>query len=153
MHKNPSNAIQRARLRSGLTQEALAELANYSTDSVRAWESGARSCPIDALGILSEILDAPWLTGVYLREVSQSNLNELIPDFTVGRPLPEAAAEYISCVLELVDGKFDRKLLRMIADGKISDDEQPIYDEIMEAAARSIKAYYEMRYAKRGEDE
>lgn len=152
MYKNPSNAIQRARLGSGLTQEALAERAGYSSDSVRAWESGARTCPIDALGILSEILDAPWLTGVYLRESSRSGLEELIPDFKVGRPLPEAAADYISCVLDLIDGKFDRKLLRMIADGKISDDEQPVFEEIMEAAAKSIKAYYEMRFAKKGED-
>lgn len=151
MHNKPSNAIQRARISSGLTQEALAERAGYSSDSVRAWECGARTCPIDALGILSEILDTPWLTGVYLREVSQSGLDELIPDFKVGRPLPEAAAEYISCVLEMIDGKFDRKLLRMIADGKIGDDEQPIYDEIMDMAARSVKAYYEMRFARKDE--
>ena len=43
MYRNPSNAIQRARLSNGMTQEALAERAGYSVDSVRAWESGARA--------------------------------------------------------------------------------------------------------------
>ncbi len=42
MDKNKRNALQRARLSSGLTQEALAERSGYSADSVRAWESGAR---------------------------------------------------------------------------------------------------------------
>ncbi len=59
MDKKASNSIQRARLCSGLTQEALAERAGYSPDSVRAWESGARTCPPEALDMLGEILAAP----------------------------------------------------------------------------------------------
>ena len=70
MHKNPQNAIQRARQRSGLTQEALAERSGYSADSVRAWECGARVASIEALDILAACLDAAWLPGVYLREQS-----------------------------------------------------------------------------------
>lgn len=145
------NAIQRARLNCGLTQEALAERAGYSDDTIRAWESGARNCPVDALGVLGEILEAPWLTGVYLRENSRGGLDALIPDIRVGRPLPEAAADYMACVLDMVDGRFDRKLLRMIADGKISDDEQPVFEEIMAAAEATVRAYYEMRFARSGD--
>ena len=52
MDKNKRNALQRARLSSGLTQEALAERSGYSADSVRAWESGARMASLEALGIL-----------------------------------------------------------------------------------------------------
>ena len=153
MYKNPSNAIQRARLSRGITQEALAERAGYSSDSVRAWESGARACPIEALDILSEILDARWLTVTYLREIySSGGIAELIPDFRVGRPVAEAAADFIGCVLELVDGRFDRKLLRMVADGKVGDEEQPVYSEIMETASATVRAYYEMRFAARKGD-
>lgn len=65
-------------------------------------ESGARTASPEALSILSECLDAPWLTSVYLREQTNA-LNEPIPNFTVGRPLAEAAAEYVSCVLDLVE--------------------------------------------------
>ena len=153
MAKEIKNAIQRARLNCGLTQEALAERAGYSDDTIRAWESGARSCPVDALGILSEILEAPWLTGVYLRENYRGGLDAILPDIRIGRPLPEAAADYMACVLEMVDGKFDRKLLRIIADGKITDEEHPVFEEIMAAAEATVRAYYEMRFARHGGDE
>lgn len=150
MDKKPINIIQRARNGKGLTQEALAEIAGCSVDSVRAWESGVRNCPIDMLGKLGEILSAPWLTGVYLREQSTS-LDALIPAFTIGRPLPEAAAEYISNVLDFVDNKFDRALLRMVADGHIDDVESEIFERIMETGEAITVAYYEMRFAARKE--
>ena len=92
MYQNKPNAIQRARISKGLTQEALAGRCGYSDDTIRAWESGARTASLEALSILSECLEAPWLTGVYLREQTNA-LNELIPAFTVGRPL--AAAEWL----------------------------------------------------------
>lgn len=151
MYQNKPNAIQRARISRGLTQEALAERAGYSDDSIRAWESGARTASMEALGILSECLQAPWLTGVYLREQTDA-LNELIPDFKVGRPISEAAAEYISCILELVDEKFDRQLLRMVADGLIDQMEARPFDELMTLAARINKAYFEMRFAVMGKE-
>ena len=41
MYQNKPNAIQRARIGKGLTQEALAGRCGYSDDTIRAWESGA----------------------------------------------------------------------------------------------------------------
>ena len=113
MYQRTSNAIQRARNSTGLTQEALAERSGYSSDSVRAWESGARVPSLEALNILAESLAAPWLPGVFLREQS-AYLNSLIPDFRPGLPVAEAAAGYISCLLEQVDERFDRRLLRLV---------------------------------------
>lgn len=146
MYQNKRNALQRARMSAGLTQEALAERSGYSTDSVRAWESGARMASLEALGILSEVLGTAWLPGVYLREQT-SALNELLPAFEVDRPLGEAAAEYVSCLFELMDQRVDRQLLRMVADGRIDKVEQPVFEEILEIAGRANKAYYEMRFA------
>lgn len=149
MYQIKPNAIQRARISRGLTQEALAERCGYSDDTIRAWETGARTASLEALSIVSECLDAPWLTGVYLREQTNA-LNELIPSFTVGRPLAEAAAEYVSCVLDLVDERFDRKLIRMIADGHIDAMEREDYKVLMDLASKANRAYYEMRFAKEG---
>ena len=146
MYQNKRNALQRARISAGLTQEALAERSGYSADTVRAWESGARLASMDALGILCEALNAPWLPGVYLREQT-SALNELLPAFEVDRPLGEAAADYVSCLFELMDQKVDRQLLRMVADGRIDEVERPVFEDILEAAGRANKAYYEMRFA------
>ena len=151
MYQNKSNAIQRARLSRGLTQEALAGRCGYSDDTIRAWESGARTASLEALSILSECLEAPWLTGIYLREQTNA-LNELLPDFAVGRPLSEAAAEYVSCILDLIDERFDRKLISMIADGHIDAMEENDYQMLMELAGRANKAYYEMRFASAKEE-
>jgi len=151
MYQNKPNAIQRARICKGLTQEALAERAGYSVDSIRAWESGARIASLEALDTLQVCLDAPWLPGVYLREQTNA-LNHLLPEFEVGRPLSEAAAEYICCLLELIDKKVDRTLLRMVADGKIDEVEREVYEDILSIAARANKAYFEMLYSKKGGD-
>lgn len=148
MYQKKPNAIQRARLSTGLTQEALAERSGYSDDSIRAWESGARVASLEALSKLQLVLDAPWLTGMYLAEQT-NNLHDLMPDFETGRPIAQAAASYIDAVLELVDSRFDRKLLKLVADGKIDAAELHIFDEIMELAAEANKAYYEMRFAQR----
>ncbi len=148
MYQNKQNAIQRARISKGLTQEALAERTGYSPDTVRAWENGIRIASLDALDTLQICLDAPWLPGIYLREQT-SSLNELLPNFEVGRALSEATAEYLCCFFELMDSSIDRSLLRMAADGKIDSLEQPVFNAIMEIAARANKAYYEIRYARK----
>lgn len=148
MYQNATNAIQRARIRSGLTQEALAERSGYSDDSIRAWESGARIASLEALTKLQLALDAPWLTGMYLAEQTE-NLNGLLPKFQPGRPIAQAAASYIDAVLELVENRFDRKLLKLVADGKIDAAELHVFDEIMELAAAVNQSYYEMRFAQR----
>ena len=148
MYQNATNAIQRARIRSGLTQEALAERSGYSDDSIRAWESGARVASLEALNKLQLALDAPWLTGMYLAEQT-NNLHDLLPEFQVGRPLAQAAATYINCILDLMDNRVDRKLLQLVADGKIDEVEQPIFEKILSMAEAANRAYYEMRFAQR----
>ena len=150
MYQKTGNSIQRARLSKGLTQEALAERCGYSADSVRAWESGARTASMDALGTLAAVLDAQWLPAVYLREQTEA-LSALIPTFEVGRPLAEAAAAFIGCVMEFMDGHFDRKLLRMVADGHIDAMEAADFAAMMELAARLNRAYYELMFAERKE--
>lgn len=65
----------------------------------------------------------------------------------MGRPLAEAAAAFIGGVLEFMDGQFDRKLLRMVADGHIDAMEAADFSSMMELAARLNRAYYELRFA------
>ncbi len=37
----------------------------------------------------------------------------------------------------------------MVADGKIGDDEAEIYREILDQGARTVKAYYEMKFSRK----
>ena len=141
-----ANPIQMARNMRHKTQEELAELMYVSTDTVQAWERGTRIPDPKTLDTLSDKLDCPWLSLIYLRDRSAS-MARILPDFTVGRPLPEAAAAYISSVMDLVDIRFDRRLLRMMADGRIDELEAQDYAEIMEASTCMIKAYFDLLFA------
>lgn len=147
MDNNARNAIQRARIGKGLTQEALAERIGYSPDSVRAWECGIRVASLDALDALAVALDAQWLPGIYMREQTAA-LNALLPEFEEGKPLAQAVAGFITAVLDLMDAKADRKLLQMVADGKIDAVEHDAFEEIMALAENVNKAYFEVRFAK-----
>lgn len=147
MDRNTQNAIQRARISKGLTQEALSERIGYSPDSVRAWECGTRTASLEALHAMAVALDAQWLPGIYMREQTEA-LTALLPEFAVGKPLAQAVAGFITAVLDLMDAKADRKLLQMVADGKIDAVEQDAFDEIMTLAEKVNKAYFEVRFAK-----
>lgn len=149
MDKTAGNAIYRARKLRGLTQEALGTAVGYSPDTIAAFEAGARLAPIEALDNMAALLSADWLTATYLREqYSTGALAEIIPCFVVGRPLAEAAAEYINAMLDMMDRRFDRELLRMIADGRIDDLEQPVFAAIIEQGAKINSAFYTLKYAK-----
>ena len=144
--RNPQNPIQRARIRRGLTQERLAERTGYSADSIRAWETGVRAPSLEALAILQKELRAPWLTGAFLRQQTAA-LAPIVPTFSADKPLAEAAARYICCILAWTDGRFDRRLLRMIADGRIDETEKADYSAIMEMAEQTAGAYLELKFA------
>lgn len=146
MHKISGNAIQRARICAGMTQEALAEASGYSSDAVRAWENGGRRPSLEALDILAETLGAKWLPSVYLKEETGS-LDHLIPDFKVGRPLAEAAADYITATLTQSDAQLGRKLLRMVSDGKIDDLEANDFDALMKMGREIVRAFFELIFS------
>lgn len=94
-------------------------------------ESGATVANIPALMDLAKKLDKPWLPFFYLREqYGDEFLRGVVPDFTVGMPLAEAAAGYITRELDIVDKRFDRELLRMMADGRIDEVEAPAYEQV-----------------------
>ncbi len=152
MYQNAVNVIQRTRRNRGLTQEALAERIGCSDDSVRAWECGARCPSLDSLETIAVALDAPWLPGIFLREQT-SALNDLLPEFDFGKPLAQAAAGYVAAILELVDHRVDRRLLQLVADGRIDEVEKSVFAEILDLAATANRAYYEMLFAGRNECE
>ena len=151
MYKKTPNAIQRERLRNGITQEALAERIGYSTDAVKAWENGSRFPSANVVDMLADCLQAPWLAPMCLREQSEA-LAELVPDFTVDRPVAEAAANFINCVLDMVDLRFDRQLLKMVADGRVDEVEEDMFQAIMEKADEVCTAYFELKFSKGGID-
>lgn len=151
MDKVAANPIQMARNMRHKTQEELAELMYVSTDTVQAWERGTRIPDPKTLDALSDKLDCPWLSLIYLRDRSAS-MARIIPDFAVGKPMSEAVAAYITSVEDLNDIRFSRRLLRMMADGKVDEFEEPDYDEILAASACMIAAYFTLLFAAHNEE-
>ena len=150
MDKNAGKVIQMARISKGITQAKLAELSGYSPDTIQAWEAGARIASVSILDQLSHRMNTPWLTVMYLQELSdEDGILAVIPSFTPGVPVSEAAAKYISCMLDSVEVKFDRQLLRMVADGQIDQMENSDFEKLLSLGNEIVRAYLELFFSKR----
>lgn len=151
MDKNAGNALKRARIAQGITQEKLAEMSGYSADAIRAWENGTRAPSVPVLELLAVCLSAPWLTGVYLREQAGGALDDIVPAFTPGEPLSKAALRLLSCVYAFNDNHSDRRLLAIAADNVITPDERREFESIVEDIQEIVAAAIELRYCAGGE--
>ena len=151
MDKNAGNAIKRARLSQGITQEKLAEMSGYSTDAISAWENGTRQASVPVLELLAVCLSAPWLVGVYLREQANGALDDIVPAFTPGKPLSKAVVRLVNCVYAFNDKHSDRRLLSIAEDDVITPDERREYEEIAKDLQAIVEAALELRYCTGGE--
>lgn len=148
MDKQAGNALKRARTSKGFTQEHLAEMSGYSTDSIQAWEAGTRMPSVQALDLLGICLEAPWLTGFYLREQASTGITDLIPAFTPGEAPSKAVLQVIRRIYAFADAHRDRRLMEIAEDDVISADERPDFDAIMGELNGIIEAGLALRYAK-----
>ena len=151
MDKFAGNAIKRARIAQGITQEKLAEMSGYSTDAIRAWELGTRQASVPVLELLAVCLSAPWLTGVYLREQAAGALDDIVPQFTPGEPLAEAVVRLVNRIYAFADNHRDRRLLAIAADNVITPDERREYETIIDELQDIMAAAMELRYCAGGE--
>lgn len=152
MDKNNGNAIRRARTGAGFTQEKAAEMSGYSVDTIQAWEGGSRRPSVQALDMLGICFGAPWLTAVYLREQSEGgSLSGAIPEFTPGEPLPQAVLTLLDRICDFGEKHRDRRLMSIAADGKITQEERPEFDEILNDLQGIIQAVMVLKYSKAAE--
>lgn len=151
MDKTAGNALKRARLAQGITQERLAEMSGYSTDAISAWENGVRQASVPVLELLAVCLSAPWLTGVYLREQADGALDNIVPAFTPGEPLSKAVVQLVNRVYAFGDKHSDRRLLSIAEDNVITPEERPEFESIVEDIQGIVEAAMELRYCAGGE--
>jgi transcriptional regulator with XRE-family HTH domain len=151
MDGNAENAIKRARIARGITQERLAEMAGCSSDSIRAWELGSRHPSVHTLETLSICLDSPWLVGVYLREQTDGALDDIVPAFTPGEPVSQAVIRLVDRVYAFSESHGDRRLMAIAEDNVITQAERQEFDAIMEDIRGIVEAALELRYCSQGE--
>lgn len=150
MDKMSENALKRARRNKGITQEKAAEMSGYSVDAIQAWEAGTRRAAVEVLDTLAVCYDAPWLAGMYLRELSRGSIHSTLPEFEPGRPLPMAVMGLLDRILKFSEEHGDRRLIALAADGQIDPEERAEYDAIMADLQEICKAAMELKFAKEG---
>lgn len=150
MDKTTPNALKRARNSRGITQEKAAEMSGYSVDAIQAWEGGSRRASVEVLDTLALCYDAPWLAGMYLRELSQGSVAESMPAFQPDVPLSRAVLALVDKVLRFNERHGDRRLIALAVDGQIDEVERVEYDAIMADLREICQAAMEVKFAREG---
>ena len=151
MDKMSVNALKRARNSKGITQEKAAEMSGYSVDAIQSWESGRTRASVEVLDMLALCYDTPWLSQMYLREISRGSLAATMPEFQPGVPLPQAVMGLLDKVMIFTERHGDRRLIALAADGQIDAQERQEYDAIMEDLQAICQAAMELKFAKEAE--
>lgn len=141
MPGNYRNPYQRARLAAGLTQERAAELLEISPESIKAYEGGLRVPPDQTVLRMVEGYDAPELA---LEHASATDVLGVLGDAPV-RPLPLAAIA-LANRLRAASGML-ASLLEIAEDGRIDEDERPVFNEIVEELRSIMTAARQVIYS------
>ncbi len=140
------NIYQSARKTAGLTQERAAEMLDISVESLRAYETGVRLPPNEAVDRMVIVYGTQVLAYQHIR-ASADLARELLPEVRE-LDLPVAAMRLISRIYRFADNHQDRELMKITEDGAIDGGERKRFDEITADLADIIQAALELRCSK-----
>lgn len=140
------NIYKNARKSAGMTQEKAAQLLNVSVDSLRDYEQSQRPVPSDVASAMCDVYQAPYLAVQHLRRSSELG-KRVVPEIQL-KDLPEAVLSVLAAVQRFIV-KRDA-MIEIVADGKIEEDEQAEWDEIMDRMNNLFVAMANMRFSKGG---
>ena len=146
MKDNCRNIYRIARDTAGLTQERWAENLGISVEAVRQYESGTIMPGDDIVLQMAEIsgqLILPYRHLVRKSRVAAAILPEL--DDELG--LSETVLSLLIQIDDFREGGL-RKLTRIAADGKVSQEEADTYDEAMRQLQRLVALAMSLSYIK-----
>lgn len=121
------NIYKSSRSEAGLTQEQAAELLACSVESIRAYETGQRTPPDEAVRLMADLYGAPWLLIEHARETDKLGL---IPRSAGAKPFVLATIQLCNHMIAWAERQRARQLLRIAEDGIVDEEERPLYDEI-----------------------
>jgi len=144
MQKGYRNIYQRARMTTGLTQEAWAEVLGISAEAVRQYESD-RILPSDEVMLrMAEACGQNVFCYWHLR--NKSRIARAILPEVAHKPMPEAVLSLLVKVREFSSDGLG-ELTRIAADGRIDPEESPAYEEAMRQLRGMLEAAWELCYA------
>ena len=128
MQREQQNIYKTARLGSGLTQEAAAEVLDLSVESVRAYETGQTVPPNDTVLRMAEAYGSPGLRLEHARATDELGI---IPQGAVPQSFELLTIQIYTNLMTFAEKHRGQQLLQIAADGVIDEDERPLLDEIV----------------------
>ena len=142
------NIYKTAREKSGKTQEAAAEALGISVESIKAYERYARIPPSHVVDGMCIVYDAIYLA--YQHNRITAGEVKVVPEVEV-KSLEQAAISLIRQALAFADKRRDRDLLAIAEDGRITEDERPLFDAIVAELDAFVKAAIEFKVSQETE--
>lgn len=137
-----TNIYKTARVKAGKTQESAAEAIGVSVESIKAYESYSRLPPSGVVDRMCIVYDALYLA--YQHNRIASGEVKVVPEVQV-LDLPRASIRLINRVISFAEKHRDRDLLAIAEDGVISEEERPLYEEIVKELDGLIQAAMELK--------
>lgn len=147
MPYDDTNIYKTARQKAGITREKAAEAMGISVESLKAYESYGRLPSCDVVDRMCLVYDALYLA--YQHNRLASGEIKVVPEVQI-MELPLAAIRIINRVQAFAEAHRDRQLLCIAEDGTISEEERPLFDEIMSELDELVKAAVELKLSRTG---
>ena len=146
MKEDCKNIYRIARDASGFTQERWSEHLGISPEAVRQYEAGKIMPSDDIVLRMAEVSGVLMLPYWHLQRKSRIAA-AILPELEEQKGLPEAV---LALLIQIEDFQADGmpKLVRIAADGRISDEERPDYEKAVSQLQDLIRKAFDLGYAK-----
>ena len=143
MPGNDRNCYKIARRAAGLTQEAAAERLGLSVESIRAYETGGRIPPNEAVERMVILYNAQHLAYQHLRETNEL-YNRIVPTLE-DRDLIRTAVVLRNRLARLEQRRSLDRLLEIAEDDLIDEDERPEFLAIVTELREIVRGALELQ--------
>lgn len=144
-----TNIYAACRRRAGMTQEAWAEALDISVESIKRYETHVRLPPNHVVKRMADLSGDGALAYRHLANTTQEL--EVLPSFEQVT-LQAATIRLMNRMARFAAKSRDRQLMEIAEDGIISEEERPLYAEILDELTGIITAFYQLRYCDAEED-
>lgn len=143
---NDRNIYKSARMGAGLTQERAAELIDTSVESIRAYETGARTPPADKLVLMSEIYNSiNWLPYQHMK--ANAEMGKILPD-AEPKSFPVAT---LSLLKELHDvHAMENIIIDITSAGYVEESQKALFEKFMKEVRDLSGATITFLFAEKG---
>lgn len=146
MERNFGIIFKNARNTAGLTQERWAESLGVSVDAVQNYEYGRNFPTEETVLLMADLSGYKILPYQYMAMKSRIG-GEILPELRENTSLPKAVLSLV-IVLDELQKNVIPNLIRMAADGKITEDEALLFEDCTMQMNKLTRCLYEVKFAK-----